>query len=403
MTTETTSASTSPTSLPPADRSVLGPDIAAVPFDHPFRAEFSSWLAAGAPSDPVEPGEDGVFAHRLAWQRALFAGGWAGLTWPKQYGGRDLGPLEQLMQYEELALVRAPEPANTPGMILLGPTLMRLGSDDLKERFLPGILSGDDLWCQGFSEPDSGSDLASLRTRATLVDGEWVVEGQKIWSTFADRARWCFVLARSDPESTKHRGLTLLIVDLDQPGVTIRPIRQITGDHEFSEIFFDGARAPQAWTVGEPGKGWSAAMLLFAFERGDPGFTDHARLLVELHDARPLLTADRLSAPALADARRRWVQLWLRCQELRRLNVRCALEAVAGREVVELGSVTNLVWGELCKDIAELGSDLSGTAAILRGDGASHHRLASRAKSIYSGTSEIQRNIVAERLLALPR
>jgi alkylation response protein AidB-like acyl-CoA dehydrogenase len=374
-----------------------------VPYRHPFRQEFAAWLATGAPTDPVEPGEDGAFAHKVAWQRALFADGWAGLTWPKRFGGREEGPLEQLMQYEELALARAPEPANTPGIILLGPTLMRLGSEQLKERFLPGILSGDDLWCQGFSEPDAGSDLASLRTRARLVDGEWVVDGQKIWSTFADRARWCFVLARTDPNSTRHRGLSLLIVDLAQPGVTIRPIRQITGDHEFSEIFFDGARCPESWVVGQPGEGWAAAMLLFSFERGDPGFTDHARLLVSLHDARPLLTTDRLSAAAFAESRQRWVQLWLRCQELRQLNVRCALEVASGRDVVELGSVTNLVWGELCKDIAELVADLSGPAAILRGSGVSYQRLASRAKSIYSGTSEIQRNIVAERLLRLPR
>lgn len=399
MTTETTA----PTALPPADRSVLGPEIAAVPFNHPFRQEFSDWLESEAPKGTAEPGEDGVFAHKLAWQRALFAGGWAGLTWPKRYGGREEGALAQLMQYEELALVRAPEPANTPGMILLGPTLMRVGNEELKERFLPGILSGDDIWCQGFSEPDSGSDLASLRTRATVVGGQWVIDGQKIWSTFADRAKYSFVLARTEPDSAKHRGLSLLICEMDQPGVTVRPIRQITGDHEFSEIFFDGARAPESWVVGEPGKGWAASMLLFSFERGDPGFTDHARLLVELHDAKPLLTPERHSRAVLADARQRWIELWLRCQELRRLNVRLAIDAEAGREVVELGSVTNLVWGELCKDIAEFVSDLSGDPAIVEGTAVSHHRLASRAKSIYSGTSEIQRNIIAERLLALPR
>lgn len=394
---------TNPTALAPADRSVLGPEIAVIPYDHPLRTEFAAWLESAAPAGPAGTGEDGAFEHKRLWQRALHSGGWAGLTWPKRYGGREEGPLAQLMQYEELALVRAPEPANTPGMILLGPTLMRLGTEELRERFLPGILSGDDIWCQGFSEPDSGSDLASLRTRATLVDGEWRIDGQKIWSTFADRAEYSFVLVRTEPGSTRHRGLSLLVCPMRQPGVAVRPIEQITGDHEFSEIFFDDARTPEGWVVGEPGAGWAAAMLLFGFERGDPGYTDHARLLVELHDARPLLDPHLHSAAAVAAGRRRWVEQWLRCQELRQLNVRCALKAAVGGEVVELGSVTNLVWGELAKDVAELVSDLSGNAAILRGEEISHHRLASRAKSIYSGTSEIQRNIVAERLLSLPR
>jgi hypothetical protein len=385
----------------PVDRGVLGPEIAAVPFNHPFRKLFGAWLETDAPGPVAVRNEDEIFEQRLRWQRALHRGGWAGLTWPARYGGRDMGPMEQLMQYEELALVRAPEPANTPGMILLGPTLIRLGSEELQERFLPGILSGDDLWCQGFSEPGAGSDLAALRTRATALGDQWSITGQKTWSTFASRARWCFVLTRSDPDSVRHRGLTLLICDLDQPGVTVRPVRQISGDHEFAEVFFDGARAPRAWTVGEPGQGWAAAMTVFQFERGDPGFTDHARLLVELHDAHGIITSGQLSAAAVAAARQRYVDLWLRCQELRRLNVRLALDG--GDQAMELGSITNLVWGELSKDIADLTADLGGRTAVLSSSRVAHHRIASRAKSIYSGTSEIQRNIIAERLLGLPR
>lgn len=386
------------------DHSVLGPESPVVPFDHPFRAEFAAWLAEHVPARPVAEGEDAVFAHRREWQATMHRGGWAGLAWPREYGGRAEGPLAQLMGYEELALHRAPEPANTPGMILLGPTLMLLGTEELKQRFLPRILSGEDLFCQGFSEPDSGSDLASLRTRARLDGDEWVIDGQKIWTTFADRTGYCFVLARTDPDSARHRGLTLLICPTDQPGVTIRTIEQISGDHEFAEVFFDGARCPASWAVGEPGQGWSAAMTLFQFERGDPGYTDHARLLVELVGARDAVRAAgaAVSPAARADLAGRAVDLWRRCQELRALNIRLALLAEAGGQTAETGSVTNLVWGELAKDVADLGAD----AADLTGTdlpAAIHHRLASRAKSIYSGTTEIQRTVIAERLLGLPR
>ncbi|MEU6643597.1 acyl-CoA dehydrogenase family protein [Saccharomonospora sp. NPDC046836] len=388
----------------PLSRRVLGPENGAVPFEHPFRAEFASWLDCHAPTEPEPAHEDERFAHRRAWQATMHAGGWAGLTWPAEYGGRGEGPLVQLMAYEELALHRAPEPANTPGMILLGPTLMLLGTDELKERFLPRILSGADLYCQGFSEPDSGSDLASLRTRARRdrSTGDWAIDGQKIWTTFADRADYCFVLARTDPDSRRHRGLTLLICPMDQPRVSVRPIRQISGDREFSEVFFDDARVPAGWVVGEPGAGWHAAMTLFQFERGDPGYTDHARLLVELADIRTTLAAAALSPAAAADIRARATSLWLRCQELRALNVRLAVLAEQGRPIAETGSVTNLVWGELAKDVA----DLNGDVADLAGRdvaAAIHHRLACRAKSIYSGTTEIQRTIIAERLLGLPR
>lgn len=392
-----------PTPLP---RSVLGPENATVPFGHPFRAEFARWLDSNAPAAPEPADEDERFAHRRAWQATMHRGGWAGLAWPVEYGGRAETPLVQLMAYEELALHRAPEPANTPGMILLGPTLMALGTDELKKRFLPRILSGEDMYCQGFSEPDSGSDLASLRTRARRVSpgGEWVIDGQKIWTTFADRADYCFVLARTEPGSERHRGLTLLICPMAQPGVSVRPIRQISGDTEFSEVFFDDARVPADWVVGEPGAGWKAAMTLFQFERGDPGYTDHARLLVELSDVRAAVAANRDTlSPAVADdIRSRATSLWLRCQELRALNIRLALLAEQGRAIAETGSVTNLVWGELAKDVADLAAD---TAERTGGDvaGAIHHRLACRAKSIYSGTTEIQRTIIAERLLGLPR
>ncbi|MCW3019232.1 MAG: acyl-CoA dehydrogenase [Solirubrobacterales bacterium] len=386
---------------------VLGPEISLVPEDHPFRQEFRGWLAAHASGAPEPLDQDERFALRRAWQRTLFDGGWAGPAWPEEVGGRGAGPLHQFMYYEELALARAPEAVNTPGIALLGPTLMVLGSDELKARFLPAILSGEEIYCQGFSEPNAGSDLASLRTRARLDGQEWVIDGQKIWTTWAQYSDFCFVLCRTEADSERHRGLTLLICPLDQPGVSVRPITQISGDPEFAEVFFDGARAPAEYAVGAIGDGWATAMILFQFERADQCFTDHARMLVRLADiAGELRTAAReklLPEHAVAQARLRLAELWIRCQQLRRLNLRVAVRGEAGEAIGMGGSIVNLFWGELERDIGELGAFVDGVRGLLLGTETSHHLLASRAGTIYSGTSEIQRNIIAERLLGLPR
>ncbi|MBA3745593.1 acyl-CoA dehydrogenase family protein [Sporichthya sp.] len=383
-------------------RSVLGPDLPAVPYAHPLRAEFRAWLSSNGPEGDYPLEQDDRFAYRRAWQRSLAAGGWAGIGWPVEYGGRGAGSLDKFMYYEELALAGCPEPANTPGILLLGPTLMEIGTPQLRERFLPKILAGDEMWAQCFSEPDSGSDLASMRTKARLEGDEWLIDGSKTWSTFAQYADFVFVLSRTEPGSEKHRGLTLLIVPVDQPGVTVRPIEQISGDAEFCEVFLDNARAPKDWVVGEIGEGWKAAMTLFQFERADQGFTDHARLLVELHEVREL-PAD-LDDAERDELRRRWALLWTRCQELRMLNLRMAALEDDGVTVGPLGSLSNLVWGELYKEIYDFVAEtVGGTAAVARDTVASHDRVHSRAASIYSGTSEIQRNIVAERLVGLPR
>jgi alkylation response protein AidB-like acyl-CoA dehydrogenase len=282
-----------------------------------------------------------------------------------------------------------------------------LGSDELKARFLPAILSAEEIFCQGFSEPNSGSDLASLRTRARLEGDEWVIDGQKIWTTWAQYADYCFVLCRSDPASERHRGMTLLVCPMDQPGVTVRPITQISGDPEFAEVFFDGARAPASYAVGGVDDGWSTAMILFGFERADQGFTDHSRMLVELYDIaaelRAAAEARRLSTHAIAKARLRLAELWIRCQQLRRLNLRTAVRGEAGEAIGMGGSIVNLFWGELERDIGELGADVHGVRGLLAGTAPAHRLLASRGGTIHSGTSEIQRNIIAERLLGLPR
>jgi alkylation response protein AidB-like acyl-CoA dehydrogenase len=389
------------------DHRVLGPELPEAPYDHPLRVELRAWLSANSPTEPEPADESARFEHRRAWQRRMAADRWVGIHWPVEYGGRGADPLAQFMYYEEVALAGTPEPANTPGLILLGPTLMALGSPELQQRFLPSILSGDEMWCQGFSEPDSGSDLASLRTRAHLTDAGWVISGQKTWTTLGQHADYCFVLCRTDPESTRHHGLTMLICPTDQPGIEIRPIRQISGEHEFCEVFLDRAVAPETWVVGEIGGGWAAAMTLFQFERGDQGFTDHARILVRL-DAAAAELAERERAGLVSTARAtasrdELYRLWVRCQELRHLNYRGALLAREGRELGAIGSLTNLVWGELEKDLGSACADAAGVEGVRERTSASRDRLASRAASIYSGTSEIQRNIIAERLLGLPR
>jgi alkylation response protein AidB-like acyl-CoA dehydrogenase len=391
----------------PAPATVLGPELSPVPDDHPFRREFRRWLADHAPGVREPADQDEKFGFRRAWQRTLHDGGWAGPAWPERFGGRGSGALEQYMYYEELALARAPQPVNAPGIILLGPTLMVHGSEELQRRFLPGILSADDMWCQGFSEPNSGSDLASLSTRARPDGDEWVIDGQKIWTTWAQYADYCFVLCRTEDGSSRHRGLSMIVCEMDQPGVTARPITQITGDAEFGEVFFDGARAARDLMVGAPGDGWAAAMTMFQFERADQGFTCHARLLVRLADVKEALHLARdrgaLGGPALEQARLRYADLWIRGQQLRRINLRGALAADAGRSVGPAGSVTKIFWSELEKDVAAFHAGLYGAAGLVCGTEISHELLASRAASIYSGTTEIQRNIVADLLLGLPR
>jgi alkylation response protein AidB-like acyl-CoA dehydrogenase len=394
--------------ITPLPSRILGPEIGLVPDADPYRLEFRRWLADNSPGLPEPIDLDERFTMQRAWQRVLFDGGWAGPAWPEQYGGRGAGPLQQFIYYEELALARAPIEVNPPGIRLVGPTLMVHGTEEQKARFLPKILSGEEIHSQAFSEPNAGSDLASLRTRAQLQDGEWVISGQKIWTSWAQYSDFMFVLCRTEPDSERHRGLSLLICPSDQPdAITIRPITQISGDAEFSEVFLDGARTREDYALGGRGNGWATSMTLFQFERADQGFTDHARLLVRLADiADHIRDAERarsLSPATLAEVRQTLATLWIRAQQLRRFNLRVAVNGEAGQPVGFYGSVVNLFWGELEKDTADLAAQVLGPAGLTADTEASHHLLSARQGSIHSGTSEIQRNIIAERILGLPR
>ena len=373
-----------------------------------FREEVASWLAehlTGRFAPLVGTGGPGREHEnvelRREWEEELASGGWIGIAWPEEVGGRGCSIEEQVVFYEEYAKAGGPARINHLGEQLAGPTIIAFGTQEQKDRFLPGILAGTELWCQGYSEPNAGSDLAGVRTRAELVDGQWVVNGQKTWTSLAHLAHWCFVIARTDPASSRHKGLSFLLVPMDQPGIEVRPIIQLTGTSEFNEVFFDDAVTAADNVVGAPGDGWKVAMGLLAFERGvstlgqQVGFTREYAEVVEL--ARRNGTFERYE-DELVDA---WASLRvLKHQALRTLNNDQATST--GVEA----NVNKLLWAPWHKKLGEIAMKVSGSPATLV-DGEltplQNLFLFTRSDTIYGGSSEVQRNVIAERLWKLPR
>jgi alkylation response protein AidB-like acyl-CoA dehydrogenase len=380
--------------------------------DEAFRGEIRSWLADNLTGDFAAlvgkggPGSEHEFvAERLAWERRLGEGRWIGLGWPEADGGRGLSWREQVIFHEEYARAGAPGRVGHIGEQLLGPTLLMYGTVEQRRRFLPGILDGTQMWCQGYSEPEAGSDLAAVRTRAWLAGGEWHIDGQKVWTSLAQFADWCFVLARSDPDADRHRGLTYLLVPMDQPGVTIRPIVQLTGTSEFNEVFFDDARARAEDIVGQPDDGWRVAMGTLAVERGvstfgqQLGFRREFEAVLAQARERGLL-ADPDIAARIADA-------WIGLQVLR-YTAEATLGTPAGTSPGTEASIAKLLWAPWHQRLGELAVDVLGPDATRTGPdyelGAAQRLfLYTRADTIYGGSNEIQRNVIAERLLGLPR
>src|SRR2546426_4629683 len=241
-------------------------DLTLSPSEEAFRDELRSWLEANHPG-AVPEDENYAFEFRRKWQAKLHDGGWAGLSWPKEYGGRGATLIEQAIFSEEMVRSNAPAPANVLGLVMGGPVVIAHGTEEQKKRYLEPILSAEEIWCQGFSEPESGSDLASLKTKAVRKGDEWLVTGQKVWTTMAHQAKWCMLLARTDPDAPKHQGITYFLLDMDQPGVNVRPLYQITGEPEFNEIFLEEARIPHENIVGEEGNGWAVAITTLMNER----------------------------------------------------------------------------------------------------------------------------------------
>lgn len=378
-----------------------------------FRLEAAAWLEAnltgrfrgligvggnGAEHEAVEP--------RLEWERKLGAAGWTCLGWPKAYGGRGASLAEQVVFNEEYAKAKAPGRVGHIGETLLGPTLIAHGSEAQKAQFLPPIRSGEALWCQGYSEPNAGSDLANVQTKAVLDGDAWVIEGQKIWTSLAQWSDWCFALCRTNPGAPKHRGISYLLVPMRQRGVEIRPIRQLTGTSEFAEVFFDGARTAKANVVGPVDGGWKIAMATLAFERGASTLGQQIGFAGELDEI--IATAKRNGAAADPHIRRRLVDAWIGLKVMRMNALRTLSQAAAG-ELPRAAMINKLYWASWHRDLGELAMDVLGEdAEILEGPDYALSRmqtmfLFSRSDTIYAGSNQIQRNIIAERALGLPR
>jgi alkylation response protein AidB-like acyl-CoA dehydrogenase len=378
------------------------------PQDEEFRAEVREWLKANL-TGPFAglrgaggPGREHERpAERLAWNRHLAAAGWTCLGWPAEYGGRGAPLAQQVIFHEEYARAGAPARISIVGEELLGPTLIAFGTPDQKKRFLPPIKAVTELWCQGYSEPGAGSDLAAIATRADRDADDWVITGQKVWTSLAHLSDWCFVLARTEPGSKRSHGLSYLLVPMRQPGVTVRPIRQLTGTSEFNEVFFDGARTAAANVVGAPGDGWRIAKATLAIERGAAMLGQQVGFRRELDN---LLDAARhteaATDPLLRD---KLARAWIGLEVIRAY----ALDTLGGDDDTE-ASVLKILWSRWHKRLGELAMDVQGAeSAITRGepydlDEWQRLFLFSRADTIYGGSDEIQRNIIASRALGLP-
>ncbi|HEX7521024.1 MAG TPA: acyl-CoA dehydrogenase family protein [Acidimicrobiia bacterium] len=380
--------------------------------DEAFRREARDWLTEKLTGDFAAvrgrggPGDEhSLFDERLAWEQELGRAGWTCLSWPKQYGGRDATVLEQVIFYEEYARAGGPGRVGIVGEGLIGPTIVHFGSEEQKQRFLPPIVRGDELWCQGYSEPDAGSDLANVQTRAELDGDEWVITGQKVWTSLAHWADWCFVLARTDATAPKHRGISYLLVPMRGASIEIRPIVQITGHSEFNEVFFDGARTQIDNVIGEVNDGWRVAMGTLAFERGALTLGQQLSFANELDEI--LRRAQANGDATRAVVRQRLVDAWIRLQ-IMRWNALRSLSSMAVGALTRETSISKLYWATLHQQLGELAMQVLGPAAEIA-DGAPYDLTAlqrlflyTRADTIYGGSNEIQRNIIGERVLGLP-
>ena len=381
--------------------------------DEAFRREVAAWLDARLAGEfaPLRGRGGSGDAHALveerrAWERALGEAGWTCLGWPVEYGGRGASLIRQVIFYEEYARAGGPGRLGHIGEGLLGPTLIAFGSEEQKRRFLPPIVRGEEIWCQGYSEPNAGSDLANVQTRARLEGGEWIVDGQKVWTSWAQWSDWCFVVCRTEPGSQRHRGLSYLLVPMRQAGVEIRPILQITGDSEFSEVFFDGARTAAQNVVGGPGDGWRVAMGTLAFERGASTLGQQLSFRNEL--AAVVEAAKANGAADDPSIRQRLADAWIGL-EIMRLNALRGLSHGERGDLAREGMIAKIYWATWHRALGELAMDVLGDDAN-RLAGAPYELtplqrlfLFTRSDTIYAGSNEIQRNLIAERALGLPR
>ena len=345
-----------------------------------FRDELRDWLESNPAGEEPRDSQDNMFAFRKDWQRSLFEAGWAAVHWPREYGGRDASLMQSAIYFEEMGRADAPLPANALGLILAGPT---------------------EIWCQGFSEPEAGSDLAAVKTKAVRDGDDWVITGQKVWTSAAQYSKWCMLVARTDPDAPKHKGLSYFLMDMEQEEVQVRPLVQITGEAEFNEIFMEGARVPQGNMLGGEGDGWNVALTTLMNERSGLGFflqTLLRRTLDRLVEAAK--ANGRIDDPVVAEA---LGEMHVRTETLRLLAYRgLSLIEQHGQPGPE-GSLTKWLWSETNQMLTQLAVSVLGPEALTEGDRWAHDLLRSRGNSIEGGTTEILKNIVAERVLGLPR
>jgi alkylation response protein AidB-like acyl-CoA dehydrogenase len=381
-------------------------DLTPTPEQQAFREEVRTWLAANAPTD-VGPLAEDTLEDLRAWERTLFEAGYAAISWPAAFGGRDADLMTQAIFAEEYARARAPQRINVLGLGLAGPTLMVHGTPEQQQRWLPGILSCDDIWCQGFSEPEAGSDLAAVRTSAVLEDDTYVVNGQKIWTSAGRFGDWIFTLVRTSSEGPPHKGITFLMIDMHSDGIDVRPINQINDDAGFAEVFFDDVRVPADNVVGPVDGGWGVAMTTLSFERGT-GLGSHVRFQRNLDDLAAIVRATGKDGdPRVRD---QLAALHVRNQVFRHNGNRTISSITAGNPIGPEASLNKLFWSTMERDIFETGMSVMGPYAELVTGGldvdvkAWHKQYwYSRAACIYAGTTQIQKNIIAERVLGLPK
>jgi alkylation response protein AidB-like acyl-CoA dehydrogenase len=396
-------------------------ELTPTPEQRSFRDEVRAWLRGNMPrewtarlaaSSDVPRAE--AYDLLRDWQRRLHAAGFIGLTWPREYGGRGLTFMEEMILAEEMALAKAPPVLNILGIGMAGPTIIAYGTEEQKKRYLPKILSADEIWCQGYSEPNAGSDLASLQTRAVRDGREYVVNGQKVWTSLAHTSDWMMLLARTDPDAPRHKGITYFLLDMHLPGVTVKPLRQITGDAEFNEVFFDGVRVHDSQVLGGVNNGWAVGMTTLMYERLALGFGLQMRLRIALDGLIEMARrAEKAGHAVTRDPilRQKIAQLWIDTECLKYTGARAITRLLKGEMPGPEASTGKMGWVETHQRLQELAMEIQGPyAQLVKGsdwaveDGLWQHAfLRSRANSIEGGTTEIQKNIIGERVLGLPK
>jgi alkylation response protein AidB-like acyl-CoA dehydrogenase len=376
-------------------------DLTLTESETEFRDEVRSWLEENHPGPGPDGDDAAIFEFQRQWQRTMHSAGWAGVAWPKEYGGRGASLLEQSLFYAEMARAKVPRVANVLGLVMGGPVIMAHGDEQQKERFLEPILSAEEIWCQGFSEPESGSDLASLKTKAVKDGDGWRVSGQKVWTTLGHIAKWCMLVARSDADAPKHKGLTYFICDMEQDGVDVRPLVQITGESEFNEVFFEDAYIPDENVIGGVGNGWMIAITTLMNERAGLGASASVGIANDLDAVIELINERGLGSDP--ELRQRVAKLKMGSEALRLGAMRSLSQQIKTGIPGPEGSVAKWQWGAINQELTELATDVLGPEGLVKDGEWTYKMLRSRANSIEGGTTEVLKNIVAERVLGLPK